>query len=181
MNPDPASLGNLRDIVPPDPVSWWPLAAGWWIVIVAIGLAIAFGLARGWRTWKANAYRRAALAELQQARSVADVATVLKRVALCAFPRSSVASLSGQRWCRWLESTSDARMTPEVSGALTRGLFADEDSEGVVACQAFAAKWIQSHETPNKTVGAGEAVELNFSGTRPDGASSEEKSEGIAC
>lgn len=34
------SLDNLHNIVVPDPVSWWPLAYGWWFMItVVLGLA----------------------------------------------------------------------------------------------------------------------------------------------
>src|SRR5690606_8976602 len=42
-NADP--LSQLADIHLPDAVGWWPLAPGWWAVIVAVGV-LAFLLGR---------------------------------------------------------------------------------------------------------------------------------------
>lgn len=36
MNADASSLDDLRDIAVPPPVSWWPLAPGWWVVILIV-------------------------------------------------------------------------------------------------------------------------------------------------
>ena len=79
MNSDPASLDNLRDIVVPPSVPWWPPAPGWWVVFALLTLAIAVFAWRRWRAWHANAYRREALRELQAATSAAEVAEILKR------------------------------------------------------------------------------------------------------
>ena len=44
MNPDPASLENLRHIVQPAPVPWWPPAPGWWLLaLILIGLLVWAG------------------------------------------------------------------------------------------------------------------------------------------
>jgi len=32
---------NLRDIHLPDPISWWPIAPGWWMIIASVILVIA--------------------------------------------------------------------------------------------------------------------------------------------
>ena len=32
---------NLRDIHLPEPISWWPIAPGWWVIIVSVILVIA--------------------------------------------------------------------------------------------------------------------------------------------
>ena len=63
--PVPDPLQELRDVHLPDPISWWPPAFGWWMVIV--GLVIAGGLvvwAMAYR--KRTRPRRIALAQLQQ-------------------------------------------------------------------------------------------------------------------
>ena len=105
MNPDPASLANLRDIVTPPPVPWWPPAPGWWFLLSALGLIAVLVAVHGWRRWRADAYRRAALRELCAAESVASIAELLKRAALAASPRTQVASLTGSAWVKWLAET----------------------------------------------------------------------------
>ena len=42
------------------------------------------------------------LRELEQAETSAEIAGILKRAAIQAYPRSEVASLTGESWCRWL-------------------------------------------------------------------------------
>ena len=95
----------LRDIHLPAPVSWWPLAPGWWLLIIAAGVLV------GWltRVWWRGAVRRRALADfaaIEQAfaghddprRLVRDVSVLLRRVCLTYLPRTSVASLTGKAW-----------------------------------------------------------------------------------
>ena len=94
MKPDPASLDNLRDIVEPPPIPWWPPAVGWWVLLgLVVVMAAVVGLL-AWRKWRAGAYRRAALSELESAHGMAAIAETLKRTALAAFPRTDVAALS---------------------------------------------------------------------------------------
>ena len=146
MNSDPASLANLRDIVTPPPVPWWPLAPGWWFLLTVLGVIAVLVAVRGWRRWRANAYRRAALRELGGAESVASIAEILKRVALVAYPRTQVASLTGSAWGAWLAETGGRPVPAAVSQALTVGVFADGESANVGQLAAFAAEWIRSHK-----------------------------------
>ena len=106
MNSDPASLDNLRDLVVPPSVPWWPPAPGWWVVFALVTLAVAVFAWRRGHAWHADAYRRAALRELQAATSAAEVAVILKRTVLVAYPRADVAAMSGSTWCRWLAERS---------------------------------------------------------------------------
>ena len=86
---DPTSLENLHGIMEPEAVSlWWPLAPGWWVLIVIVTLASAIAVWRGVRTYRRNAYRRAALAEIDAADGDLQILpALLKRVALSAYPR----------------------------------------------------------------------------------------------
>ncbi|MBK8960777.1 MAG: DUF4381 domain-containing protein [Proteobacteria bacterium] len=53
----------LRDIHLPEPVSWWPLAPGWWLCLALLVMLTAAAL-WWWRGAPMRRLRRAALAEL---------------------------------------------------------------------------------------------------------------------
>ncbi|GJD65694.1 DUF4381 domain-containing protein [Methylobacterium frigidaeris] len=159
MNPDPASLENLRDLALPPPVPLWPPAPGW--SILAAGLAAA-SLVAGWRSWRryrANAYRREARRQLDAiarrveagrcAGAASELAVVLKRTALAAYPRSAVASLTGPAWLGFLDRTG--RTTAFTDGA-ARGIaewtFAGDRAVPAAALKAAlrdARAWVRAH------------------------------------
>lgn len=105
MDSDAPSLQDLRDIVTPDPPSFWPFAPGLWI---AIGVAVMLAVLLAWsyrERRRRNAYRRAGLALLDDARTGHEVAVILKRVALATYPREEVASLIGDDWRQFLAAS----------------------------------------------------------------------------
>ncbi len=104
----------LRDLHLPVPVGWWPLAPGWWFLILLATLAIAYGLARAYQRRQRNAARRYALREL--ARFEAEylehndpvtlgkqLSQLLRRGMLAYAPRAEIAGLTGEAWLRWLD------------------------------------------------------------------------------
>lgn len=115
-NSDPASLENLHDIVTPGPTPWWPPAPGWYVLIVLLVIIFAWWSVRRMQRWWGNRYRREALAILQEMRvresespasTLMELDQLLKRVALAAWPRETVAPLSGQAWIDFLRTTGD--------------------------------------------------------------------------
>ena len=103
MHPhDPTSLDNLHGIVEPTALPlWWPLAPGWWLLIAFVLVAVAIAAWRTIAAYRKNAYRREALAALDTI-APQQLPTLLKRVALSAYPRSEVASLTGSDWVAFL-------------------------------------------------------------------------------
>jgi hypothetical protein len=55
---DAGSLQNLNDIVVPGPVSWWPLATGWYVLAALLIVILLILAIRQWRQWRRNRYRR---------------------------------------------------------------------------------------------------------------------------
>ena len=116
MNPqDP--LANLHPLREPDLIGWWPLALGWWLLIVLAALCLAFLLAAVIKRYRANAYRRQAMAQLQilrrtyladrdPSRYIAAANALLKSVALRSYPRREIAAASGEQWLRFLNSST---------------------------------------------------------------------------
>jgi len=109
---DAGSLQNLNDIVVPGPVSWWPLATGWYVLATLLIITLLILAVRQWRQWNQNRYRRQALEQISAIRagetSLQQLPVLLKRTAISAWPREEVASLSGPAWHRFLDETAGA-------------------------------------------------------------------------
>ena len=106
MNADPGSLENLHDLVMPVPAPWWPPAPGWVIVSAVLVMVLGWWLIRAIRHWQSNSYRREAFLLLGKIEDGgAELPTLIKRVALSAYPRERVASLTGEQWLAFLDQT----------------------------------------------------------------------------
>jgi hypothetical protein len=147
---EPTSLQNLRDIAEPTPVPWWPPAVGWWILSVVVAAFAVWLAVRAWRRWRANAYRRAALKKLRSATKLVEIAEILKRAALCAFPRTDVASLSGDAWSDWLRQTVDQELPVPVAETLEHGVFDGNDNRNRADVASFVASWIRHHRRADR-------------------------------
>lgn len=136
---DPSDLSNLRDIVVPLAVSWWPPAPGWWAVGATVAIAAGLAVAAAIRHYQRNAYRREALQALDTAQP-ADISAILKRAALVAFPREQVASLSGPAWLAFLDRTGGTKFANTALASLTYGGSGDKE-----AVLGEARRWLTQH------------------------------------
>lgn len=140
MEPDPANLNNLQDIVLPAPPSFWAPAQGFWILLALITMIVITA------TWiilqirQRNAYRRAGLVLLAQATTLYEINVVLKRVALAAFPREQVAHLHGTEWSQFMQSTCPGSQF-ETLGLANAGSPAND------SMRASARNWICHHQS----------------------------------
>ncbi len=111
---DPTQL-PLRDLHLPDPVSWWPLAPGWWVLIVLVLIGVGWLLKLAWRKRQFTAPRRYAIRTLaaveaeylshrNPVRLGQQVSELLRRGMLAYAPRHEVAGLTGEAWLRWLDN-----------------------------------------------------------------------------
>ncbi len=110
---DPSQLA-LRDLHLPEAIGWWPLAPGWWGVIVLATIGLGWLLVKAWQRRQFNAPRRYAIRELEQIEASylkhrnavmlgQQVSELLRRVMLAYAPRHDVAGLTGESWLRWLD------------------------------------------------------------------------------
>lgn len=152
MNPaDP--LAALRDIHAPAAPGLWPPAPGWIAVFILAAAAVLAATTIAARRWRAERFRREALASLRNLRarhaagtSGAEVAmelsTLVRRVALARHPRGEVAGLAGERWIAWLESG-----LPGIGAAARTALldapYAREGSFDVPRALAACEQWIR--------------------------------------
>jgi hypothetical protein len=116
---DPTQL-PLRDIHLPDALGWWPLAPGWWFLILLAASGLVYFLYKEFLKWRRNAARRVALSELRRVRTeyeagadalvlAKELSELLRRATLAYAPRGEVAGLTGESWLEWLDRGLDDR------------------------------------------------------------------------
>ena len=162
---DVPGLKNLHEIILPDPVSWMPQTIGWYVVFGLILLVAGWWVYGRLRRFQKNRYRRVALAELDVieqelqrpegcAKALEEIPVLLKWTALSAFPRSDVASLSGEKWLSFLDKTMGGKDFAEDEGRLlcelayapaVKNLTLPEERIGNLL--QLIRRWIQEHES----------------------------------
>ncbi len=111
MGPDQLPL---RDLHLPEPIGWWPLAPGWWLVIALVLFVLGWLLLRAWRKYQFHAPRRYAIRELAAVESEylehrnpvtlgQQLSELLRRAMMAYAPRHEVAGLTGEAWLEWLD------------------------------------------------------------------------------
>ena len=120
---------GIKEIVLPETVSYVPQTVGWWILLVVIGLLLAWWIYKRYIKWRNNRYRRQALLELaliaqqlgqepERASALAAISALIKRTAIEAFGRSNVADLSGRLWLEFLDGTGSTNSFSQGPGRL---------------------------------------------------------------
>jgi hypothetical protein len=133
LKPD---LSQLRDIHMPAPVSWWPPAPGWWVVLALLLIVAGLGYAL-YRRRRRNRWRGSALTELARLRAapaeglLRDLSVLLRRVAISRFPRHDVAALTGEAWLAFLDRTlgEGVAFQSEVGRALLSAPYGRSDAD----------------------------------------------------
>lgn len=115
----------LREIHLPDPVSWWPPAIGWWLLLFGLPTLVAL-LVWLWRRWRKMTVRKLALREFESlaqtpmdaGEKVQRLAILLRQICLSAYPRAEVAGLVGADWLAFLDRQLGDRRFSEGEGRL---------------------------------------------------------------
>lgn len=154
MNTPQDSLA-LRDIHLPEPISWWPPAPGWWLLLAAL---VLLGLL-GWYAWRnyqrTQIQRQARLAlhhirqRYQQQRDdqmlARECSQWLRRVSLSLFPRQQVAGLTGEAWLQWLDQGSDGQAFQQgVGRVLCAAPYAKQVELDAEALLTLCEQWLNN-------------------------------------
>jgi len=143
-------LDKLHDFYRPPPPSWRPQTIGWYVVFVVCALLLLWLAVHLVRQWNANRYRREALKELTHSKAV-ELSSLLKRTALCAWPRQEVAALSGEAWLTFLDTSAGRPLFAEPPAnriedfALQPAAISSEDEDTL---RRASARWIKTHKVP---------------------------------
>ena len=116
-----ALAGRLRGLHLPEPVGYWPLAPGWWLLTAILALlllwfAVCFFHRRRLRSVSGSCAHQLGLAYHRWQHSgdtdayMNDAPAILRRVAVRLEGRERVARLSGQAWVNWLDTASSASL-----------------------------------------------------------------------
>ena len=120
-----ADLSQLKDLHIPTTPSVWPLAFGWWLVLLGIGatfILVCVVLTLYW-----TGVRRSIRREFKQLKNLPDKAylpalnRLLKRVAMR--KNDNVASLYGAKWFDFLNQTKGVRFTQEDVALFEKRLY----------------------------------------------------------
>jgi hypothetical protein len=140
-------IDRLAEPPEPAPISLAPQTVGWTVLAVLLALVLIWLAWRGVQRWRANAYRHAALAELDAAGDdPVAIADILRRTALAAWPRERVASLSGADWLRFLDATGGGGGFVDGPGAALVGApYRSDAATPAPGLGALAARWVRRH------------------------------------
>ncbi len=152
-------LAQLKDIHLPDPIGWWPLAPGWYVLMI-ITLLLSFWLFFYLFKRYANSLpKKQALSLLQHYKeqyakdknaqlASARVSELLKRVALVYYPRMDVASMHGDTWVQFLNKTAKGVDFEPVNSMLAETPFKQAEAINVQPLIVRAEKWIKQRGVP---------------------------------
>ena len=147
-------LANLRDIHIPGAIDPWPPAIGWWLIAAAALIAISYGIYLVFKWWKSNQYRREGIRALKyllenhasEKQYLRDYSDQLKRIALSAYDRESVANLTGEAWVSFLDrSTGTQEFSMGEGQILIQGNYELNPSVDVDKLHRLGLYWIKKH------------------------------------
>lgn len=107
---------ELRDIHLPEPVSWWPIAPGWWLLLFTLCLLIA-ALVISRKIYRGKQLKRDIKTELERIKQQFEktqnksqlakaLSVLLRRASISFYPRSDIAGLTGEHWLSYLDESN---------------------------------------------------------------------------
>ena len=124
---------DLSPVIAPDAPTWWPLAWGWWAVIVTaiILIAMVFFIIR--RIKNNQQPKQEALSYFINSQSSgrlspSEAQRILRQAALSYFPREKVAGLAGDDWLKFLDTQLKKPLFVEKQAQWQQSLYQDTTS-----------------------------------------------------
>lgn len=149
----PQLLDLMHGVVFPESVSWMLQTRGWWVFFGWLAAVSGLGVIKLVRHRRHNRYRREAIVLLGKIESTANqdpvaaatqIAVLLKRTALVAYPRVKVAQLYGPAWAQFLcESAGNDPHITQAAPLLARAAYS-HDADGKALIKP-ARRWIEVH------------------------------------
>lgn len=109
-------LKNLVETQAPNAVGWWPQTIAWQVLFLTGLIYIGFKVYYAIKKYRHNVYRREALAWLENLppyqiskpdKLYSLLPSLLRKVALSAYKRDEICTLSNEMWLQWLDQQCD--------------------------------------------------------------------------
>ncbi len=139
-------LDQLQEVPEPMPVSLFPQTVGWLILGGVLLVILGYYAWRWFQKYQANAYRRAALAEIAAAENdPATLENILRRAALSALGRERVAGVHGADWLALLQAALPNR-DMDIDLATTLAAAPYRPTAPSAELTRFVQDWVRHHE-----------------------------------
>ncbi|MBU2977360.1 DUF4381 domain-containing protein [Alteromonas sp. C1M14] len=146
-------LAQLKGIHTPETVSSFPLAWGWWVIIVAVLLTVLAGFYLWHRHRRFTAARKQAINAIRTLSSARPDAlrtlnSILKRVSMHYDPQSNTAGLFGDKWHAYLIAQVADKYANQIGAPLAQlqsTLYqpTSEDNHNFEEYQQAALTWVK--------------------------------------
>lgn len=155
FNQTPADL-PLREIHLPEPIHWWPLAFGWWILFFLLLVVIVLSYFGIRDLLRPNLKREASkvLNEIENnfeetrdsSKCISDISFFLRRVALSRNTSPHIAGITGEEWLKYLDQDLGQPEFSKGAGQilLTGPYCQNSDAEKITQLLLLCHKWVKT-------------------------------------
>lgn len=147
QEPSPSGLQGLYE---PESVQFALETPGWYILG---GLILVLAGAIFYRFYRRDQYRREAMGQIKELgrgdpKVASQILILLKNVAIAVYGRDRVASLKGEQWLSFLDSSSGKTQFMTLSESIAREVYTRRSMEQdqYESLYTNAVKWIRTHE-----------------------------------
>ncbi len=159
----------IEDIITPESVDFWPLAIGWWLLLI-LSFIVMVGLFLIYKKHKKKwGYRKQALYLLEQTfkkwkakkssneDTCHELLTLLKRTAITAYPDQSISSLHGEAWLDLLNSQTPSPLFDKAMRNVIRTQqYQKKVNVDINTLKNICEQWIKQHKSQWKFTVKGE-------------------------
>ncbi|MDT8282685.1 MAG: DUF4381 domain-containing protein [Gammaproteobacteria bacterium] len=169
MNPqgiDPQTL-NLRDIHLPDPISWWPPAPGWWLLLSGfVLLLVSIYMLR--KIYRSRQLKRDIKTQIEhikrqfaqtnnKSQLAKSLSILLRRASISFYPARTIAGLTGEKWLALLDQSNvrplnDLKFQSDIGKVLISAPYQSEaslaDYDSVALIRLCESWLLSSHSKP---------------------------------
>lgn len=152
MKPTSTTPLNLNGMQLPDAPSWFPMAWGWWISVIGMLIVVLCAVLLIRRHRQRTASKKAALRLLspQQANSASSAIEIVRQVALCYYPRTDIAHLTGTEWYAFLDAQLSQPLFVENETQWQRALYQKQPSNNHQQLVEHCYQWVNEALPPKK-------------------------------